>query len=77
MVKDKNGKSQTVAAQDYQMEMPVKIHHGPFIYANKNLRFGMGYAETVFPFPDKYNQKFDEMFTKDSIKATIRFKYFC
>ncbi len=71
-----DGKSQTVAAQDYQMEMPVKIHHGPFIYANNRLRFGMGYAETVFAFPEQYNQKFDETFSKDSKKPQLDLSIF-
>ncbi|MCL9685254.1 YdgA family protein [Legionella maioricensis] len=71
-----DGKSQTVAAQDYQMEMPVKIHHGPFIYANNRIRFGMGYAETVFAFPEQYNQKFDETFSKDSTKPQLDLNIF-
>ncbi|RUR16648.1 DUF945 domain-containing protein [Legionella sp. km535] len=76
VVKDADGKSQTVAAQDYQMDMPLVIHHGPFILANKSLRFGMGYAETVFPFPEQYNKQFDEMFSKDSIKPQLDLSIF-
>lgn len=71
-----NGKSQTVAAQDYQLEMPVKIHHGPFIYADNHLRFGMGYAETVFEFPKQYDQKFDEAFSKESTKPQLDLNIF-
>jgi uncharacterized protein YdgA (DUF945 family) len=76
VVKDANGNSQTVAAQDFQMEMPLKIHHGPIIYANKALRFGMGYAETVFPFPDQYNTQFDAQFTKESTKPQLDLNIF-
>lgn len=71
IVKDANGNSQTIAAQDYQMNMPITICHGPFIVCNNNLRFGVGYAETVFPFPDQYNKQFDEQFTKASIKPQL------
>lgn len=71
-----DGKSQTMPAQDYQMEMPIKIYHGPFIYANKQMRFGMGYAQTVFPFPEKYNQQFNELFSKDSEKPQLNLSIF-
>jgi uncharacterized protein YdgA (DUF945 family) len=68
VVNDDNGNAQTIPAQDYQKEMAVKIYHGPFIFANKQIRFGAGYAETVFSFPEEYNKQFDEQFTKDSTK---------
>lgn len=76
IVKDANGVSQTVAAQDYQMEMPLTIHHGPFILANHNVRFGMGYAETAFPFPSQYNSQFDAQFTKESVKPQLDLSIF-
>jgi uncharacterized protein YdgA (DUF945 family) len=76
VVTGEDGKSQTVAAQDYQMEMPVKIHHGPFIYANNSVRFGMGYAETVFAFPEQYDQKFAETFSKESTKPQLDLSIF-
>ncbi len=76
VVKDSDGNSQTVAAQDYQMEMPLAIHHGPVIYANNHLRFGLGYAETQFPFPEQYNKQFDEMFSKDSVKPQLDLSIF-
>ena len=76
VIKDENGKSQTVPAQDYQMVMPVKIHHGPFIYADKHVLFGMGYAETILEFPAEYNQKFDELFSKDSMKPKVDLSIF-
>ncbi|CAM2921840.1 YdgA family protein [Legionella worsleiensis] len=76
VVKDADGKSQTVAAQDYQMDMPLVIHHGPFIFADKSVHFGMGYAKTVFPLPEQYNQQFDEMFSKDSIKPQLDLSIF-
>lgn len=76
VVKDDDGKLQTTPAQDYQMEMPIKIYHGPIIYANKQLRFGMGFAQTVFPFPEKYNQQFNELFSQDSEKPQLDLSIF-
>jgi len=71
VTKDANGNSKTIAAQDFQMEMPLIIHHGPFIFANNKMRFGMGYAETVFPLPQQYSKQFDEAFTAESVKPQL------
>jgi uncharacterized protein YdgA (DUF945 family) len=76
LVKDANGNSQTVPAQDYTVETPIKIYHGPFIFADKSLRFGLGFAKTVLPLPDQYNQQFDTMFSKDSNKPQLDLSIF-
>lgn len=76
VVKDADGNSQTEAAQDYQMDMPIKIHHGPIIFANDGVHFGNGYAQTVFPFPEQYNKQFDSMFTKESTKPQLDLSIF-
>lgn len=76
IVKDADGNSQTVAAQDYQMEMPIKIHHGPIIYSDNQLRFGVGYAQTVFALPKQYNQQFDDQFSSESVKPQLDLSIF-
>lgn len=76
IVKDAEGKSQTLAAQDYNTQTPIQIHHGPFIHTGKKLRFGMGYAQTSIPLPDQYNQKFDTLFTQDSMKPQLDLNIF-
>lgn len=76
IVTDANGASQTIAAQDYQIEMPLDIHHGPMMIVDHKVRFGMGYAETVFRFPEKYKPQFDEQFTADSIKPQLDLSIF-
>lgn len=76
VVNDANGQSQTVAAQDYNIEMPIVIHHGPIIFVNKNVRFGLGYAETAFPLPQQYEQQFNELFTKESVKPRLDLSIF-
>ncbi|MFI4919181.1 MAG: YdgA family protein [Legionellales bacterium] len=76
VIKDANGQAQTIAAQDYQMETAVKIHHGPVIFANKQVHFGMGYAESVLPFPDQYKNQFDAQFTQDSVKPKLDLSIF-
>ncbi|CAM2817319.1 putative membrane protein YdgA-like protein [Legionella steigerwaltii] len=76
VVKDANGQPQTLPAQDFNMETPLTIHHGPVIFANNRLRFGFGYAESVFPFPSQYNEQFDAQFTKDSVKPQLDLSIF-
>lgn len=76
IVKDDNGNSQTVAAQDYQTNMPLHICHGPFIFCNNKVRFGVGYAETEFPIPEQYVKQFDEQFTKESTKPQLDLNIF-
>lgn len=76
IVKNDQGQSTTVPAQDYQMDMPVKIHHGPFIFANKQIRFGMGYAVSDIRFPEQYNKEFTENFTTESVKPKLDLSIF-
>ena len=76
VVTSDNGQTTTVPPQDFQMEMPVKIDHGPIIFANKQLRFGMGYAFSDIPFPEKYNDEFDKNFAKNSIKPKLDLSIF-
>jgi uncharacterized protein YdgA (DUF945 family) len=75
-VTDANGSNQTIPAQDYTMSMPLKIYHGPIIYANGHLRFGLGYAESVFPFPHEYNAEFDSNFSSQSTKPQLNLSIF-
>lgn len=76
IVKDDQGNARTVAAQDYELQMPVLIHHGPIIFGKKGTHFGMGYAETVLLFPKQYNEKFDELFSKESMKPKMDLSIF-
>ncbi|QMT58997.1 YdgA family protein [Legionella sp. PC997] len=76
VVQDENGQSKTLPAQDYNMEMPLTIHHGPFIFSNKRLRFGLGYGEAIFPFPAEYNKQFEAQFTPNSVKPQLDLSIF-
>ncbi|MGL5743262.1 MAG: YdgA family protein [Legionella sp.] len=76
VVKDANGQGQTIPAQDYKMEMPLTINHGPIIFTDHHLRFGLGYAEAVFPFPTEYNDQFNAQFTSDSVKPQLYLSIF-
>ena len=71
MVKSASGQSQAEPAQDYQMQMPLTIYHGPFIFADDGLKFGMGYAKTDLTLPAKYAEQFNTFFTGESTKPKM------
>lgn len=76
LVKDANGQSQVVPAQDYQMAMPIKIHHGPIIFADTTVKFGLGFAQAKIPFPEQYKQQFESLYTKDSTMPNLDLSIF-
>lgn len=76
VTKDASGQAQTVPAQDYNLDMPLTIHHGPVIFANNKVLFGLGYAESVFSFPHQYDEQFDSLFTKESMKPQLNLSVF-
>lgn len=75
VTKDANGQTQTLPAQDYTTEMPLAVYHGPVIF-HKNVQFGLGYAEALFPFPPQYYSQFDAQFTKESTKPQLNLNIF-
>ena len=76
IVTDDNGNSKTIAAQDYQLETPIYIHHGPIIYSNDKMRFGMGYAKAQLPLPAEYNQQFNDLFSSASTRPQFDLSIF-
>ncbi|KTD64668.1 YdgA family protein [Legionella spiritensis] len=71
MAKTPDGQNKMEPAQNYQMQMPLTIYHGPFIFADNGLKFGLGYAQTNFDLPAKYSEQFNALFTAESTKPTL------
>lgn len=76
VIKDSNGKTQTIAAKTYNMQMPLKIHHGPIIFADSNVLFGLGYASTTLELPNEYMAQFNQVYTDNSIKPNLNLSIF-
>lgn len=70
------GQVQTVAATNLDIQLPITIHHGPFIFANNEPRFGLGYAQTSIDMPEKYSKDFNEVFTDQSTKPKLDLSIF-
>jgi uncharacterized protein YdgA (DUF945 family) len=71
-----DGKSKIVPAQDYLVKMPLTIHHGPIIFADRTVLFGLGYAKTNIALPAEYIEKFNTLFTPKSIKPRLELSLF-
>lgn len=71
-----DGQSKTITASDFKMQMPITIHHGPIIFADKRIKFGLGYAKTELPLPEQYNEQFNTLFTAESTKPKLDMNLF-
>lgn len=76
VVKDQNGQSTTIPPEEYTVQMPLSIYHGPIILANNRVRFGLGYATSNLEVPPVYMAKFSNMFTSESTKPELRLSMF-
>lgn len=76
LVKDQNGQSTTVPAQDHKIQMPLTIYHGPIMYTGTGVRFGLGYASSDLSLPPMYVQKFSNLFTSASDQPKLRLSIF-
>lgn len=73
--------SQVIPAKDYDITMPIIIHHGPIIFANHSVKFGLGYAYTDMRMPEKMDQEFANSFmdksTKPQLDLSLLVTYLC
>lgn len=76
IVKDKNGQSTTLPAQDHKIQMPITIYHGPVIITDTGVRFGLGYAHSDLTMPLNYANKFADLYTSDSSQPKLRLSLF-
>jgi len=74
--KTADGQSQALPAQDYKMQMPVTVYHGPVIFANDGVHFGLGYGKTNLTLPPEYSDKFKQKFTDDSTQPHVDLSLF-
>jgi uncharacterized protein YdgA (DUF945 family) len=75
-VKDANGQITAIPAKDYEIRMPLSISHGPVIFADSTVKFGLGYAKTDLDLPKEYTEELDKQYTADSVKPRINTSIF-
>ena len=74
--KNSNGESTTIAAKDYKIQMPITIYHGPIIYSDTGVMFGLGYVRSDVAIPQEYAEKFSNTFTPESTKPKLSLSLF-
>ncbi len=75
-VKNQNGEMSTVLAQDYQMQVPVQIYHGPVMFVDSKPMFGFGYARSQVTLSQDWNKQFAQNYTAESIAPVMNFNIF-
>lgn len=61
----------TIAAQDYKMNVPLLISHGPIMLVAGKPYFGLGYAHSDLTLPQPYADRFKQEFTADSTQPLL------
>lgn len=69
--KTADGQIQTVPAETYTVQTPLTVFHGPIIFANNTVKFGLGYAYSDINMPSKFEQQFKENFTDTSVRPNL------
>lgn len=71
VIKSANGQTETIPAQDYPLAMPLTIYHGPVIFSDRGMKFGLGYAHAKLNLPTKVVKQFTSTFTKESTQPEM------
>jgi uncharacterized protein YdgA (DUF945 family) len=66
IVKNADNQSTTVPAQDFKMDMPLRVDHGPVMFSKNGVKFGLGYAYSDIQLPAQFVSQFKQIFTEDS-----------
>ena len=70
------GQTTTIPEQDYNVQLPLSIYHGPIVFADSKIRFGFGYAKSDVVLPKAYADEFKLKFASDSIPPVLNLTMF-
>lgn len=70
-VKHQDGSSTTKPAQDFTVQMPLVIYHGPIILSDAGIKFGLGFAHSDVAMPASYKEKFSSLFATQSTEPRL------
>lgn len=71
-----DGKLETIPAQEFTLAVPVEIMHGPVIYTNKGVLFGLGYATSELNLPKEISEKMAAEFSDKSVQPKFQLSLF-
>ncbi len=69
--KNQEGVLVTVPAQEYKMQVPLDISHGPIMFVDSKLKFGLGYARSHIALDKAYADQFAKAYTAESTAPTV------
>ncbi|MDP3560763.1 MAG: DUF945 family protein [Legionellaceae bacterium] len=72
----KNGITINQPLKTYDLQMPLHICHGPFIFADSKVKFGLGYANSIVTIPPIYEKQFNEAYAANSTKPSLNLSVF-
>lgn len=67
-ITDKNGQPQTEPPADFDIDIPLLIKHGPFIFTNYGIRFGVGLITTQ---PETHYEAFINYLNRTLFRYTL------
>ena len=70
------GQVTAIPAQDYNMQLPLTIYHGPMMFADAKVLFGLGYAHSDVTLPQTYADEFKLKFTPESTSPLLNLTIF-
>ena len=71
-ITDTAGLVTTTPAQDYTIQLPLNIYHGPIMLADNQMLFGLGYASSDIALPQMYLDEFKRKFTDESTPPLLK-----
>jgi len=76
ITKNQEGVEITIPAQEYKMQVPLDIYHGPIMFVDFKPMFGMGYARSHVALVQPYADQFAKAYTAASIAPVLNLNIF-
>jgi uncharacterized protein YdgA (DUF945 family) len=75
-VTNTDGKFESIAAQEFTLDVPLSIKHGPIMYTHSGVLFGLGSAHTKLNLPKEAVDRFNQYFAADSTHPYLNLSVF-
>ena len=75
-VTNQDGQTTTFNEQDFKIQVPIDIYHGPVMVVDSKPLFGLGYAHSHVKLPETYAEKFTQNYTAESISPSLNMTLF-
>jgi len=76
IVTNQDGVAVTVPAQEYKIQVPLDIYHGPVMIVDSRPKFGLGYARSHVTLPQSYAELLAKTYTPASTVPVLNLSIF-